>query len=420
MKDISKRTPCRGCRVGDKTNTSPLPFCKACKNLAHSGKTPTFDQQTACGEHWAQYFITMNDLIYFKNSIPFEPSSYQVIYIENQYNERINTFIRENHESLRAAFAKIHHEFCYLPALTKTLRDKALIDYFTPYLSDVVQDFSLSNDFLNPYAIEGTDLSPAFITVDRFKSKRKQWEFIALRISDGEPLPEQVDAILNVLKERRDKYYEGIRYCNTEMIESGESHSVNYADMKFPIEVTKLMDEVQEKIDQLRQYGVSEMVLNRLLRPQISLSRLTVTDSFRILLPDYGNREIKMTPLVKAVFLLFLRHPEGIVFKTLPDYRNELLDIYRHLSGRESYDKIYKSVRDVTDPCSNSINEKCARIREAFVREFDDRLAEHYYVTGTRGGTKTILLPRELVYWETNYRYYPPKPIPIIDPYEHR
>ena len=39
--------------------------------------------------------------------------------------------------------------------------------------------------------------------------------------------------------------------------------------------------------------------------------------------------EIKMEPLVKAVYLLFLKHPEGIVFKCLPDYRKELAELYK-------------------------------------------------------------------------------------------
>jgi hypothetical protein len=38
--------------------------------------------------------------------------------------------------------------------------------------------------------------------------------------------------------------------------------------------------------------------------------------------------EIKMEPLTKAVYLLFLNHPEGILFKHLPDYRQELANIY--------------------------------------------------------------------------------------------
>jgi len=32
-----------------------------------------------------------------------------------------------------------------------------------------------------------------------------------------------------------------------------------------------------------------------------------------------------MTPLTKAAYFLFLKHQEGILFKHLFDYRNELL-----------------------------------------------------------------------------------------------
>ena len=78
-----------------------------------------------------------------------------------------------------------------------------------------------------------------------------------------------------------------------------------------------------------------------------------------------------MKPLPKAVFLLFLKHPEGIAFKCLPDYQAELLDIYKRIKGIKGYlidsQIVQKSVLDVTNPLSNSINEKCARIRNAFI-----------------------------------------------------
>ena len=106
-----------------------------------------------------------------------------------------------------------------------------------------------------------------------------------------------------------------------------------------------------------------------------------------------------MTPLVKAVYFLFLRHPEGIVFKNLPDYREELLMIYKKLTGRVSDEDVLRSVEDVTNPCKNSINEKCARIREAFIREFDDRIARYYYVTGERATAKRIVLSHDNVKW---------------------
>lgn len=48
----------------------------------------------------------------------------------------------------------------------------------------------------------------------------------------------------------------------------------------------------------------------------------------------------------------------------------------------------------------STINEKCARIRSAFVGEFDDYMAKYYYIDGQRGAIKKIALPRDLVIWE--------------------
>ena len=108
-----------------------------------------------------------------------------------------------------------------------------------------------------------------------------------------------------------------------------------------------------------------------------------------------------MTPLPKAVFFLFLKHPEGIVFKCLPDYGEELMDLYKRIKGPLfNPQTARKSVEDVTDPFKNSINENCARVRAAFVNEFEDHIAHHYYIDGERGEAKTIPLPRDLVEWE--------------------
>ena len=130
------------------------------------------------------------------------------------------------------------------------------------------------------------------------------------------------------------------------------------------------------------------------------LSRLVITKDMRIMLPDYNNMEIKMEPINKALFLLFLRHPEGIVFKHLPNYRKELANIYQKIKPLGLNDRALQSIEDVTNPTLNSINEKCARIRGSFVSQFDDSLARHYYIYGMRGEPKKIDLPRNLVIWE--------------------
>ena len=161
-----------------------------------------------------------------------------------------------------------------------------------------------------------------------------------------------------------------------------------------------MIDEVKERIAKLRQRGLSQYLLEQLIHPDDRLSKLVITSDYRILLPDYNNMEIKMEPLVKAVYLLFLKHPEGILFKHLPDYREELTRIYVKLKPMGMSERVIQSIEDVTNPLLNSINEKCARIRGAFVGQFDDHLARHYYIDGLRGEAKKIALPRDLVVWE--------------------
>ena len=107
-----------------------------------------------------------------------------------------------------------------------------------------------------------------------------------------------------------------------------------------------------------------------------------------------------MEPIVKATYLLFLKHPEGITFKCLPDYRQELADIYQKIKPFGLTERAIRSIEDVTNPLLNSINEKCSRIRAAFQSEVDPSLLEQYIITGKSGEAKKISLPRDLVVWE--------------------
>ncbi len=164
-------------------------------------------------------------------------------------------------------------------------------------------------------------------------------------------------------------------------------------------EKQRLLNEVKEKLQKLMDLGVTEKEISSYLHAEQCLLKLTVSKNYRIYLGD--NRvEIHMEPLVKAVYLLFLKHPEGIMFKYLPDYRQELTEIYVKLKPYGLSDRVVQSIEDVTNPLLNSINEKCARIRGAFVGQFDDHLARHYYIDGRRGEAKKIALPRDLVIWE--------------------
>ena len=131
----------------------------------------------------------------------------------------------------------------------------------------------------------------------------------------------------------------------------------------------------------------------------IKLSRLTIAKDCTLTLSDY-QQEVKMEPIVKAIYLLFLNHPEGIAFKYLPDYRKELAEVYQKIKPYGLNERAIRSIEDVTNPLLNSINEKCSRIRAAFLPVVDSTLLEQYIIVGKSGEVKKITLPRDLVVWK--------------------
>ena len=160
-----------------------------------------------------------------------------------------------------------------------------------------------------------------------------------------------------------------------------------------------LFEEIKERLQQLRDSGMSESEIASLLNVEVPLKKLIISRNYRIFLGD-EHKEVQLEPLVKSLYLLFLHHPEGIIFKDLPDYRQELAAIYNKVRPWGLTDRALRSIEDVTNPMLNSINEKCARIKKVFVTMLDSSIADQYYIKGSRGEAKKIALPRDLVVWE--------------------
>lgn len=128
----------------------------------------------------------------------------------------------------------------------------------------------------------------------------------------------------------------------------------------------------------------------------LTLSPLLIDCHFKIFLTDL-NVEIKLHPLPKALFLLFLLHPEGIKFKELYLYKNELLNIYCQLTNKYSKAEIERAINDLVDMTKPSINQKSTRIRQAFRIHLNEEAALFYYPHGPKNQPKRIHLPQELV-----------------------
>lgn len=158
----------------------------------------------------------------------------------------------------------------------------------------------------------------------------------------------------------------------------------------------------------LKAIGVPVWEQLRIEAARATLSRLVITEDCRFLLPDY-HKEVSLTPIHKALYMLFLNHPEGIEFKNLIDHREELLAIYERMGSRMEQSKIEETVNRLVNPLDNAINEKCSRIKAAFLDLMDEYQADYYIINShvkRHQGTfnkiwferlKIVNLPRELV-----------------------
>ena len=155
--------------------------------------------------------------------------------------------------------------------------------------------------------------------------------------------------------------------------------------------------------------GASLLEELKLEAAKTRLSRLVITEDYRFILTDYQYKEIELQPVHKAVYLLFLAHPEGIEFKRLGDYKDELTRYYMATAKTLDKEKVIEGVAHLVNPLDNAINEKCSRIKKVFLDMMDEYMASYYIISGhtkkhVAGSSriwyerlKVITLPRELV-----------------------
>ncbi len=196
------------------------------------------------------------------------------------------------------------------------------------------------------------------------------------------------------------------------------------ADSNFEWESKKETDDLKQIIDDLKKegkYGVMfEAVMymlatikeekpeimnkvrpllekKRLLESKVILSPVVIDKSYKIILPEFGDIEVKMHALPKTLYILFLRYTDGIRFKELYEYKSELLEIYNQITKKDEKKEIEKAISDLVDVLKPNLNMQCSRIRASFRKLMDEHIAEHYYITGLNGEPKKIGLPPHLI-----------------------
>ena len=128
-----------------------------------------------------------------------------------------------------------------------------------------------------------------------------------------------------------------------------------------------------------------------------SVSPIHFDSKFNITLPLYPQITIKLAPLPKALFILFLLHPEGILLKHIQDYEQELFNIYCAVSGRRNPSVVKRVFKAITDPTGNPLQKNISIIRKSFTSKLNYNIARNYIPAHNRRCAHSIPIESSMV-----------------------
>ena len=339
-----------------------------------------------------------------------------IFYLEDLYYPDLNKFIQKNRKRIDRYIRKNRKadlRFFYFPEIRDIITPE-ILQYSNPFLSES-ETRSLFDDATRLTTPEFTSMLlknfgyeekvfPGLFRYNNHPQADPDYEYTKIKGN----FPAQWKSFFKQYFERQERSYDEelddydtdpfyqIRYKlslspEQEKIEKKFQEKGN----ELPREALNLMKKIEDpgQIELIRQFVDSKL---RQLESESKLSRIIINKD-EIRLPDYSDMKIHLTPLQKTVYVLFMNHEEGIDLQKLPEYKDEMMEIYLKLSNRGLLDHIKSSVEALTDPLDNSIHEKLSRIKSAFVSHFHDSLASYYYITGAKAQLKTIAIDRNLV-----------------------
>lgn len=340
-----------------------------------------------------------------------------VVYVETEYNQPLNSFICNNMEYIRKGFLEKNYHFVYIPEL-KNLSDEDLACAFPLDTASMTDD--IRNDIRNITTEQFSHMFASLIGMDFSGSKAGLLSLhryrgdIGYRIPDLDYSESHVvyvdlqDCCPDNIKEAFEEYF---KFYATELSpglfcvrpreeypldiwQEGETGGLqnNVPDYLFYDVQQKMLgiaEEIRQRVEILRQGGYIELLLHTLgadLVKQINDSRKTATplmhlnisDNLRIFIPELDNREMKMPALARALYVFYLRHEEGVEFKFLSEFTEELFSLYRLASNRLDDTRLRATVDSLVNPTENKINECVSRIKTAFLSVMDEYAARNY------------------------------------------
>ena len=159
-------------------------------------------------------------------------------------------------------------------------------------------------------------------------------------------------------------------------------------EMALPLGGGLMMDEdaasivaqIKTLLRQLKRKGATDKEIDSLLADEEKPGRAYVDSTGMLVLPDAGDVKIKLTPMERTLYILFLRYPDGINADELWRYWDELCNIYGSQMVYDDKDLIEDAVEGICDEEKVTWYTNVSRIKRKITDKLGRRAAEQYII----------------------------------------
>lgn len=155
-------------------------------------------------------------------------------------------------------------------------------------------------------------------------------------------------------------------------------------------DAASIVAQIKTLLRQLRTKGATDKDIDSLLAEEEKPGRAYVDSAGMLVLPDAGNVKIKLTPMERTLYILFLRYPEGINADELWRYWDELCDIYGSQTVYDDLDLIEDAVEGICDEEKVTWYTNVSRIKRKITDRLGKRAAEQYIIRRYSGNIYKI------------------------------
>lgn len=161
-------------------------------------------------------------------------------------------------------------------------------------------------------------------------------------------------------------------------------------------DAASIVAQIKSLLRLLKTKGATDKEIDSLLIDDDKPGRAYINRKGMLVLPDAGNVQIKLTPMERTLYILFLRYPEGINADELWRYWDELCDIYASQTVYDDIDLIEDAVEGICDEDKVTWYTNVSRIKRKISDRLGKRAAEQYIIRRGEDGLYRIIAAKNI------------------------